>query len=217
MMTHLWLHEGSLDMDQGRLTLNSEGPNCISNGKLSQERDIIEFKSEDHRVLSLQRLEEDGQWRPFMTVDYRRESHTLETERLIGAPRERVFEAWTSPEILRQWSAPRGFTVTEASGEVRLGGEWSCRMRSPEGLELQLGGVYGEIVPPERLSFTHAWCGKDENPAPETRVTVRFDPCDGRTLLRFRQEGFRSRESRDGHAAGWNECLDQLADWLAKP
>lgn len=132
--------------------------------------------------------------------------------RVFDAPRELVFRAWTDPEMMKQWAAPRGFTITHHTGEARPGGAWRCCMRTPEGADLWLGGSYREIVPPGRLVFTHGW---DEENGHETLVTVTFADFGGKTLLTLHQEAFKSPESRDGHEAGWGECLDILAELLA--
>ena len=80
--------------------------------------------------------------------------------RVFDAPRALVFAAWTEPDRIVEWSAPHGFTIPHCEGELRVGGAWRCCMRSPEGADLWLGGVYREIVVPERLVFTHAWDGR---------------------------------------------------------
>jgi len=72
MMTYLWVYEGSLDATQKILTLNAEGPAMAAEGKLVKYRDVIEFKSDDHRVLTSHMLGDDGEWRQFMTAHYRR-------------------------------------------------------------------------------------------------------------------------------------------------
>lgn len=72
MMTHLWIYDGELDRDEKVLTLNSEGPGMSGDGTMSQYRDVIEFKSDDHRVLTASVRGQDGGWQPFMRVDYRR-------------------------------------------------------------------------------------------------------------------------------------------------
>jgi len=72
MMTHLWVYEGSLDATQKVLTLNSEGPSMSGDDKLAKYRDVIEFKSDNHRVLTSHMLGDDGQWTQFMTAHYRR-------------------------------------------------------------------------------------------------------------------------------------------------
>ena len=131
--------------------------------------------------------------------------------RTFDAPRSLVFKAWTEREHLMRWSAPRGFDVIESTGDLRTGGRWRAGMRSPEGVEYWLGGVYREIVPDERLVFTHKW---EEENAVETLVTVVLAERDGETEMSFRQTGFRSVESRDGHEGGWSEAFDRLGEHL---
>ncbi|HXV18260.1 MAG TPA: SRPBCC domain-containing protein, partial [Gemmatimonadaceae bacterium] len=74
--------------------------------------------------------------------------------REIDAPIALVWKAWTDPEIMKLWSAPKGFTIRENQGELRPGGEWRSTMHTPEGKDLQLGGEYREIREPNRLVFT---------------------------------------------------------------
>jgi Protein of unknown function (DUF1579) len=78
MMTHLWVYDGSLDPAENVLTLNAEGPSFtpegeIAEGKMAKYRDVIEWKSDDHRVLTSHLLGDDGTWNQFMTVHYRRQ------------------------------------------------------------------------------------------------------------------------------------------------
>jgi hypothetical protein len=74
MMTHLWLYEGSLDAGEKVLTLTSQGPSMKGDGTLADYRDVIEIKSDDHRVMTSHVQGEDGTWQPFLTVHYRRKS-----------------------------------------------------------------------------------------------------------------------------------------------
>jgi uncharacterized protein YndB with AHSA1/START domain len=135
--------------------------------------------------------------------------------RVFDAPRDLVWKAWTEPDRIKQWSAPKGFTIPVAEGELRPGGAWKSCMRKPDGTDLWLGGVYREIDEPKRLVFTHAWLDEHGNPGPETVVTVTLTERGGKTEMNFRQSGFDSIESRDGHAGGWNECFDKLEEHLA--
>ncbi|WP_008316456.1 DUF1579 domain-containing protein [Leptolyngbya sp. PCC 6406] len=73
MMSHLWVYDGELDAAERVLTLHSEGPAMAGEGKMSQYKDVIEFKSDDHRVLTSFNLGDDGQWHQFMTANYHRQ------------------------------------------------------------------------------------------------------------------------------------------------
>ena len=72
MMTHMWLYNGALDATGNVLTLDTEGPGMAGDGKMFRYQDVIEFKSDDHRILTSQMLGEDGKWQRFMTAHYRR-------------------------------------------------------------------------------------------------------------------------------------------------
>ncbi len=72
MMTYLWVYEGSLDATQKILTLNAEGPSMPTEGKIAKYRDVIEFRNDDHRLLTSHVLGDNGEWRQFMTAHYRR-------------------------------------------------------------------------------------------------------------------------------------------------
>ena len=137
----------------------------------------------------------------------------LVINRTFDAPRDLVWKAWT--ERMDQWSAPRGFTIPVSEGDLRPGGAWRACMRTPDGKDLWLGGVYREIVEPERLVFTHAWNNESGQPGPETLVTVTFAERNGKTDMHFTQTGFTSDESREGHNGGWNESFDKLEEMLA--
>ena len=133
--------------------------------------------------------------------------------RTFNAPRELVWKAWT--EDMDKWSAPPQFTMPVSEGEVRPGGKWrACMKNRHDGTELWLGGIYKEVEKPEKLVFTHAWDGPDAKPGPETLVTVTFTEKGSKTEMHFRQTGFDSVESRNGHSEGWNECFYLLDAFL---
>lgn len=137
--------------------------------------------------------------------------------RVFDAPRELVFRMWTEGEHLEKWSCPKGFTVPFSEGDIRPGGHFRTCMRAPDGTDHWLGGTYREIVANERLVFTHAWQDADGHPGHETLVTVTFaDAGEGRTRLTLHQAFFLTDASRDGHRAGWEETLDNLAEYMAK-
>ena len=72
MMTNLWVYDGFLDAAERTLTLEAEGPDMAGQGKTVKYRDVVEFKSDDHRVLTSYALGDDGTWQQFMTAHYRR-------------------------------------------------------------------------------------------------------------------------------------------------
>jgi len=153
-----------------------------------------------------------------MTLDAtvaRQSDAELYISRLFDAPRALVFEAWTKPEHLNRWCCPKGFTLPFSEGDIRTGGSFKTCMRSPEGQDHWLSGTYREITPPERLVFTHAWHDENGTPGHETVVTVTLKEEGGKTRLTLQQAFFVTKASRDGHEEGWNETLDNLADYLA--
>lgn len=134
----------------------------------------------------------------------------LVIKRVFNAPRDVVWTAWT--EKMDQWSAPKGFTIPVAEGDLRPGGAWRSCMVTPDGKELWLGGVYREIVPPERLVFTHAWDDPNGKPGPETVVTVVLTEAGAKTEMNFSQSGFTSADDRKNHGEGWGECFQRLEE-----
>ena len=148
-------------------------------------------------------------------MNVRTQELALTLTRRFAAPRAAVFRAWSDPQEMKKWSAPRGFTIPESDGAFRVGGSWRATMRSAEGESHSLIGTYKEIVPPERIVFTHAWLGEDGTPGIETLVTVTFEEVEGGTRLTLVQTGFDSVASRDGHEGGWGESLDRLGELLA--
>jgi uncharacterized protein YndB with AHSA1/START domain len=138
----------------------------------------------------------------------------LTISRVLDAPRSLVFKVWTEPSHMVRWLGPHGFTAPSCEMDLRPGGVWRACIRSAEGRDHWMRGVYREIAPPERLVFTFAW-EEDGVPGHETLVTVTFAEQGHKTLFTFHQATFESVESRDSHNDGWSECFDRLADYLA--
>ncbi|MEO7041386.1 MAG: SRPBCC domain-containing protein [Gemmatimonadaceae bacterium] len=136
--------------------------------------------------------------------------------RVFDAPRPLVFAAWTEQEHLRKWEcAPMGFTVTTEESDIRVGGRFRICMHAPDGTDHWLQGVYTEIAPPERLSFTHAWLRRDGTLGIETVVTITFVARGSKTELTLRQSGFDTPASHAGHTEGWNSTFDRLVGYLS--
>jgi uncharacterized protein YndB with AHSA1/START domain len=139
--------------------------------------------------------------------------------RVFDAPRELVFQAWIDPKHLSQWWGPKGFMNPVCEVDARVGGAWRIVMRAPDGAEYPGGGVYLEIVEPERLVFTNVAVDKDGNPILDGLTTVTFAEDGGKTklTLRTRAVGLVSYAAQmlEGMEAGWTQSLERLADELA--
>jgi uncharacterized protein YndB with AHSA1/START domain len=144
-----------------------------------------------------------------------RQGHELTITRIFDAPVALVFAAWTRPEHLVRWSCPRGFTIPFSDGDIRTGGWFKTCMRSPDGEDNWVSGVYREVVENRRLVFTHAWDDASGNRGHETLVTVTLEDAGGKTRLTLHQAFFLTESSRAGHNGGWSESLDKLAEFLA--
>lgn len=137
--------------------------------------------------------------------------------RIFKAPPALVFAAWTEPEHLAHWSGPEGFTTPHHEMDMRPGGRYRACLRSPEGVDHWVRGEYREIQPPARLVMTHAWENEHGQPGPETLITITFsEEGAGMTRMDFRQSGFTSAESREGHQGGWSSSFDRLAAHLGE-
>lgn len=135
--------------------------------------------------------------------------------RILDAPRTLVFAAFTERKHLERWQgAPEGMTVTVEESNIRPGGRYRICMHAPDGAEHWLEGVYREVVPPERLVFTHSWLDAQKRPTIETLVTITFAEHGGKTELTLRQTGLASAASRTGHEQGWGSTFNRLQDYL---
>lgn len=138
---------------------------------------------------------------------------TLRIQRTYAAPREKVFQAWTDPEALKQWWGPEGYATPSAEIDLRPGGRYRLGMKKlPDGDVFFLSGIFQEVRPPEKLVYTWRW----ENQAgfPDTRVTVEFLERGGSTELLLVHELFKTEKDRDEHNKGWSGCLDRLGRYL---
>lgn len=142
------------------------------------------------------------------------EKPSLTIVRSFKAAPEKVWQAFTQPEALKQWFAPSdAFTIPLAEADVRIGGRYRIVMRSPEGEEHDVSGVYREIEPNRRLVYTWAW---KSTPERESLVTITMRPAGGGTELTLKHEQFFDAEARDRHEQGWTGCLGRLERVLSE-
>jgi|SoiMethySBSTD1v2_1073268.scaffolds.fasta_scaffold190331_3 uncharacterized protein YndB with AHSA1/START domain len=155
-----------------------------------------------------------------MTADARMPTdREIVISRLVDAPRERVFDAWTDPEQVVQWWGPRGFTTTTHKMEVKPGGVWSFVMHGPDGRDYQNEITYLEIVPPERLVYSHGGGEEDLDPISfQTTVTFAAEGNKTRVTMRsvFPRAEYRDRVVKEyGAIEGGEQHLARLDEHLA--
>ena len=141
--------------------------------------------------------------------------------RIIDAPPEKVYRAWTEPELLKQWFAPLPYTTPAVEIDVRAGGSSMIVMRSPEGVDMPNPGVYLEVVPNERIVATDAYTSAWEPSAkPFMTLILTFENQDGKTkytaVARHWTVADREAHEKMGFHVGWGICTDQLAALAAK-
>lgn len=145
--------------------------------------------------------------------------------RLINAPREKVYRAWTEPELLKQWFAPKPYTTPVVEIDVRPGGSAYFVMRGPDGKDLPNRGVYLEVVPNAKLVSTDAYVKAWEpSEKPFMTLILTFEdeggPGSGKTryTARVRHWTVADREAHEkmGFHEGWGLCTDQLEAVVAK-
>ena len=139
----------------------------------------------------------------------------LVVTRLVDAPRDMVYAAWTEPKQAMQWWGPEGLDVVTLEMDVRPGGQWRKCMRAPDGKDYWRKGVYREVVAPERLVFTYVSDDPLGAPGHETLVTVTFEQRGAKTMMTLRHNGFESKPARDSHHGGWTSCLDRFARYMS--
>jgi uncharacterized protein YndB with AHSA1/START domain len=139
---------------------------------------------------------------------------------IFDAPRELVFKMWTDPKYLADWWGPGVFTNPVCEVDARVGGAWRIVMRGPDGTDYPCGGVYREVVVPERLVFTNIATDKDGNPVLDGLTTVIFDDHNGKTRLTLKTRAVAlvdyAAAYLGGMQEGWSQSLDGLAATLAK-
>lgn len=140
--------------------------------------------------------------------------------RVIHAPRELVWQAWTDPKHVTNWWGPRGFSTTIKKMDFRVGGAWEHVMHGPDGANYPNKSIFKEIVPQERIVYSHGG-GREEGPGATFTATWTFEPVEaGKTRLTGRLV-FPSAEARDfvvkefGAIEGGKQTLERAAEYLA--
>jgi uncharacterized protein YndB with AHSA1/START domain len=134
---------------------------------------------------------------------------SLTLKRHIKAPPAKVYAAWTEAEKIVKWFGPHE-TVdgsVKAEMDVRVGGKYRASFKTVDGEHHEVGGVYREVIPDQRLQFTWAW---HTTPERESLVTITVVPDGAGTMLTLLHEQFFDQKAADGHRHGWTGTLDKL-------
>jgi len=139
--------------------------------------------------------------------------------RLINAPRELVWEAWTDPKHLEKWWGPTGFSTTTKEFDFRVGGVWFHTMHGPDGTDYPNEMYYEVIKPPERIEYAHG--GGDDvgvNDA-QFHATITFEEEDGKTRVTMKSV-FQTAKQRNhvvekyGAIEGGKQHLANLEEYV---
>jgi len=151
--------------------------------------------------------------------------------RIIDAPLEMVWKAWTDPKQVIRWWGPKYYTSPTCKIDLREGGKFIFCMRAPKdqgGQDSYTTGVYKKILPMERLEFTQSLSDKDGNkidPAQagmppdfpkEMHMVIGFKAKGNKTELTITVYGFTAGQMYVYALAGWHQSIDKLAEYLAK-
>jgi uncharacterized protein YndB with AHSA1/START domain len=142
------------------------------------------------------------------------EQTSLTIKRVIKAPRDRVYAAWTDPAQLRQWFGPDNVRTRELVADIRVGGKYRWDIISPEEEQMAVSGEYLELVPGKKVVFTWQW-EDDENWENQVSVvTVELSDRGENTELTLTHEKLPNEQSRDNHNEGWTKVINRLENFL---
>ena len=138
------------------------------------------------------------------------QGHTATLERTFAAPAQRVFDAFTSEEVMRRWwHVEPHWETPVAEVEPRVGGRLRVVMHNTdEDVDYGGGGEYVTIDPPRRLAFTWTWEDDDEHA--EQLIEIDFEERDGATTVRFTHSNLWDEEAVASHEGGWSGALENL-------
>jgi uncharacterized protein YndB with AHSA1/START domain len=136
---------------------------------------------------------------------------SLTIKRRFNAPPEKVFTAWTDPEKVKRWMGPGEIKPLRVESDPRTGGRYRWVMKSPDGEEHDVSGIYREVIPNQKLVFTWAW---KSTPERESLVTLTFKRDGDGTIFTLQHEQFFDEDARARHQGGWNSAMDKLDKYL---
>ena len=138
---------------------------------------------------------------------------TLVVRRLIRSTPEKLFAAWTRPELLVRWWGPEGVACPAAEIDLRVGGRYRIGNRLPDETVVWIVGTFEVVEAPQRLAYS--WKLESQE-GPSERVTVCFDAKGPATEVIVTHERIPTDAARASHARGWEGCLTGLVAFLAR-
>jgi len=142
----------------------------------------------------------------------------LVINRIINAPRELVWKAWTDPEQVAKWWGPSNFSIPLCEMDVKPGGAILIHMKAPDGVIYPMNGIYKELVKPERIVFVGAALDTHGNALFEQMTSIQFEKEGNKTKLSIKVTFSKVKPEAAGHLAGaevgWNQMLDKLLIYI---
>jgi uncharacterized protein YndB with AHSA1/START domain len=140
--------------------------------------------------------------------------YVVRIERTFDAPAEEVFDAWTSPDVMRRWwHAGPEWETPEAEVDLRVGGTVRVVMRARDGSEVEAQGEYRFIERPHRLEMT--WTFSDDPSGIQQLIELAFSESEGSTTVVMVNSGIATHARRGAQDYGWRGCFDELERALA--
>ena len=143
-----------------------------------------------------------------------KEQPSLTIVRRIKASPEKIYAAWTKPELMARWWGPDAGPVLSAEADPRVGGAFRVVFQTLDGETHDCRGEYREVEAGRKLVFTWEWITMPER---RSLVTIRLRPIAEGTELNFTHAQFFDEAARDSHYVGWNGAFDKLETLLVEP
>jgi uncharacterized protein YndB with AHSA1/START domain len=133
-------------------------------------------------------------------------------KRIYPASAAEIYEAWITPDLIREWLAPSSNVVMDVSCDAVVGGSFLIRSKAPDGVLHTIRGTYRELVPARRIYMTWAYSGPIELLCEmETLLEIDLrEEGSGRTSMKLTQSHLATEEAANGYEEGWPSCFDKL-------
>jgi uncharacterized protein YndB with AHSA1/START domain len=154
------------------------------------------------------------------TMYFDKKEYQLTLTRIINAPRELVWQAWTDSKHLQRWWGPKGFTNPTCNWDAKAGNKLYVEMKAPDGVVYPMNGEFREIIKPEKLIFTSAALDKNGKRLFEILNTIVFTEEGNATKLTISAVVSNITPEAAPYLAGmeegWKQSIDRLEEYVAK-